>query len=601
MSAAPSGVLGKRSRMEGRHPPVPLKPPKASVQRYCDVLRVPREDTTAPPLYLPPSTPTADLDRDHALLCELLHPLPAPELFLERYWGRKPLAVLGVGASRVAQLNEEAMFGLDVKELMVNSASDSIFVWMKEQPPSSSSTSSSSSPSTPSLSASLQATSPPISSFPLDNPNQLDAALVCYNAGASLYFRSSPALSRVFVRALNSALGYGLWGQQPDGSEKGEIEVFCSRKGHYTPFHTDFQDNFTIQLSGKKTWIFNEQLSARPLRGWTPHYRDRSAEEAQRKVHAVHMDDPKRRDVPEDGDRVTLCAGDVLYHPPGVWHAVYCDEDSVSINVSLVATTYADVVADAVRQRLWGTEEGRMPVSFIKGQQEDGLDRLKRVVNAAKRALKTMPNPLIPYAWKGWPPPKIVEVKKGTEERVGKRIDVFYLSKLWVILELHGQEDAEEEDEDEEEEEEEVEVEEMKAKDAEDGEGVVRFACHFLFANEGLDSARRVELRVPTSYAVVVRDLAEIMFGGVEEEGAEDEGAREELKTAVYARTRQWGDEEGVQRVLRAMQTVGVLVDCQEEDERRVQDKQRRELAKRRRKEGAPRTTPSLGASISGT
>ena len=37
-------------------------------------------------------------------------------------------------------------------------------------------------------------------------------------------------------------------------------------------FHTDFQENFTIQISGKKKWIFRDSTAFAPLRGCTPHF-----------------------------------------------------------------------------------------------------------------------------------------------------------------------------------------------------------------------------------------------------------------------------------------------------------------------------------------
>jgi len=32
---------------------------------------------------------------------------------------------------------------------------------------------------------------------------------------------------------------------------------------------------------------------------------------------------------------VTLYEGDILYHPAGIWHAVKCETDSISINFSM--------------------------------------------------------------------------------------------------------------------------------------------------------------------------------------------------------------------------------------------------------------------------
>ena len=77
------------------------------------------------------------------------------------------------------------------------------------------------------------------------------------------------------------------------------------------------------------------------VRGFTPHYKDRSTDEMQYKVHTACQQLPEGRvpyqgTVPVSGEKVTLSAGDVLYHPAGIWHAVSCDEDSVSINISLI-------------------------------------------------------------------------------------------------------------------------------------------------------------------------------------------------------------------------------------------------------------------------
>jgi hypothetical protein len=50
-------------------------------------------------------------------------------------------------------------------------------------------------------------------------------------------------------------MGYGVSGYFPGsqtedslGDTTGEIETFVSRKGNYTDWHMDFQENFTIQL-----------------------------------------------------------------------------------------------------------------------------------------------------------------------------------------------------------------------------------------------------------------------------------------------------------------------------------------------------------------
>jgi len=47
-----------------------------------------------------------------------------------------------------------------------------------------------------------------------------------------------------------------------------------------------------------------------------------------------------------------LEAGDILYHPAGIWHSVEATEDSVSINFSLRHVRKADVITNALSMML---------------------------------------------------------------------------------------------------------------------------------------------------------------------------------------------------------------------------------------------------------
>ena len=58
---------------------------------------------------------------------------------------------------------------------------------------------------------------------------------------------------------------------------------------------------------------------------------------------------------------VTLRPGDVLYHPAGAWHRVECEGTGLSLNISLVLSSRADLVADALRQILWRDAAWRAP------------------------------------------------------------------------------------------------------------------------------------------------------------------------------------------------------------------------------------------------
>jgi hypothetical protein len=51
----------------------------------------------------------------------------------------------------------------------------------------------------------------------------------------------------------------------------------------------------------------------------------------------------------EDFDEVELTPGSFLYHPAGVWHKVECTQDSVSINLSLMPQSFAQLLANALQ------------------------------------------------------------------------------------------------------------------------------------------------------------------------------------------------------------------------------------------------------------
>lgn len=82
----------------------------------------------------------------------------------------------------------------------------------------------------------------------------------------------------------------------PDFSTMGEIETFWSKKGNLTDYHLDFQENFTLQLKGSKTWRFLRSGLEQPLLGYTPHYANTGNIEEQSRCHlAFHQIDINQR------------------------------------------------------------------------------------------------------------------------------------------------------------------------------------------------------------------------------------------------------------------------------------------------------------------
>jgi hypothetical protein len=76
-------------------------------------------------------------------------------------WKKKCFATTNA-PERMNSIVRDYLFNLDLKELLTNTASDNIFVWMKST------------------------SNGKIDSFELED---WKAAMTCYNAGASLYFR----------------------------------------------------------------------------------------------------------------------------------------------------------------------------------------------------------------------------------------------------------------------------------------------------------------------------------------------------------------------------------------------------------------------------
>ena len=178
--------------------------------------------------------------------------------------------------------------------------------------------------------------------------------------------------SELLTTALSQQLGLSFGALYADGAPRSEVETFASRAGHVTHWHFDYMENFTLQLRGTKRWRLKRSSVGVPVRGCTPQWGAasaavRTAAEQQAKLHAQHASGGTFEAAPPDAffadaDEVVVRPGSVLYVPAGTWHRVECDEDSLSINVSLMGTTWADHVADALRQRLLTHAAARAPV-----------------------------------------------------------------------------------------------------------------------------------------------------------------------------------------------------------------------------------------------
>ena len=298
-----------------------------------------RTTSNAPPL------------EDPLTLDALLHPL-SKEDFLRRHFRQRCVVIRGGGAERAAALFPAASAG-DVEEVVENTASERVMAWVRTGgtvrtmdglPPSRGTTA---------------------RSIDVDDPRN---AMALHEAGHALYCRAPPAIEETLVNALLKETSLGLPPVRDAGplAGRGEVEMFCARKGHVTAWHSDFQENFTVQLRGRKRWRLAQRREAHPLRGETPHFADDSVlwDQAKSRALGETLQSRKRPRAAPGVEEVILDAGDVLYFPAGVFHEVESlDDDNISLNISLMAPTTAEVICSALRHRLLRTDAGRARVT----------------------------------------------------------------------------------------------------------------------------------------------------------------------------------------------------------------------------------------------
>ena len=320
------------------------------------------------------------------------------------------------------------LFDLDVRQIFRDTSSENVFLWLRP-PPSPTATSPTKDPYKDSKMPSKATPSAPstLNSVEISDP---ETAYALHQTGLhSAYCRAPPILEHHLVSSLLRATGLGgghyhsphvpsrtLGGGTTLG--RGEVELFISGGGgvggaerstqHVTGWHTDFQENFTIQLSGVKRWTLRRGRVRHPLRGTTPHYaRDASVVENQLKVARLSCSGCRNSDDDDVNfhgqygyeyndnnafgpeQTITLHTGDVLYFPAGMWHKVETVEPGVSLNASLMGTTYAKLVCEALQHVMYGSDEGwREIVTSRPGAGDanaEGVPRLEGLLSGLSR------------------------------------------------------------------------------------------------------------------------------------------------------------------------------------------------------------------------
>ena len=322
--------------------------------------------------------PTIDIG-SRSLLESMIHPV-SKDTFARDIFRKKALYVSSEGSDRIGPI-VDSLEGLDPSYILNETSSDSAFVWIQSRSGDNNN------------GGDGGGGGGRIHSMEMADTEQ---AILLHRAGHATYCRAPPSVEQPMVANMLWGTGMGCGQYDPTGNSstclgRGEVEVFMmSSSDHTTQWHYDFQENFTIQLSGTKRWTLQQSLVRHPLRACTPHYA--SPETVESQLKAAHLGQQPTKDqrlvfgYPQTNvnargptQRVTLTPGDVLYFPAGMWHRVETMEPGVSINVSLMGTNYATVACQALQHLLLQNNAWRQTI--VGGHQAvDPLQTLHQLL-----------------------------------------------------------------------------------------------------------------------------------------------------------------------------------------------------------------------------
>lgn len=273
-----------------------------------------------------------------------------------------------------------AMHNLNVLSILKHTSSSNIFVWIVQK-------------------QERRGENSAIQSLDVENP---DHAYALYkHGGHALYCRAPPDVEQPLVASFLADTGLGCGQYDPSGRSttclgRGEVETFISPKNHVTEFHTDFQENFTFQLSGVKKWRLRQGSVKHPIRGCTPHYAETS-ESIETQLKTARLSNPNFAfDKPNPNnsfgreEEVIMTAGDVLYFPAGMWHSVETLEEGISINISLMGMNYANLVTNALQHFLLSSGEDQWKETIAATNAKHDCDTLQNLHNLLTSSLPSV-------------------------------------------------------------------------------------------------------------------------------------------------------------------------------------------------------------------
>jgi hypothetical protein len=181
---------------------------------------------------------------------------------------------------------------------------------------------------------------------------------ILYDAGFTLYFEPRADSILRFRDELAASLSY-------PGTIN--LSLFAGRKGQKTSAHVDGHENFTVQLVGRKEWRIADPL--------TPF---------------------------DQASRVVLSEGDMLYCPGHLRHSVVATEDSLSLNLCCLRSSWAEHLAPYLYALLRATTSATPVPLGLRSDDPAALHRnrtaLDRICVDIAQGLEDMKTAVFPAA-----------------------------------------------------------------------------------------------------------------------------------------------------------------------------------------------------------
>jgi ribosomal protein L16 Arg81 hydroxylase len=176
----------------------------------------------------------------------------------------------------------------------------------------------------------------------------------------------------------------------------GEVDVaaFLSPAGGGYGLHYDAMVMWVLQIAGAKRWWYSRE----PVVPFPPANRIPRAEEREQGVDGLYR--------PEAIAEQVLSPGDVLYLPPGTWHRVRAESESLHLCLTVRYSDYLQLVSAILSPTLLGQSEWRhLPMlPAAPGDLEQMDPRLEELFAERLHELRTVVGALTPIdlfrAWR---------------------------------------------------------------------------------------------------------------------------------------------------------------------------------------------------------